>query len=222
MKLVLVFLVSILLTYEARASSFEEKMVYPGDSIGIKPVSDYVNIWWQWSYSMPQEKSPVSDLTGEYCGIAQKGDVWFLAGGYGSSKIKRSCTIPKDKYIFFPIINMVYWPHYKNSLSCEDAKKLSALNNNELLSIEIMLDDEIALNPANTRISSVNCFDLLGLIPQKFNPPKIYPAATDGYWVMLKPLSIGDHVLTFKAQYNREKGAYSKMLQEIEYQIKIE
>jgi len=117
---------------------------------------------------------------------------------------------------------MVYWPRSEDSLTCESAKKSAALNNDELLSIEIKLDSMVAWNPANTRISSENCFDLLGLIPREYNPPKVYPAATDGYWVMLKPLPKGNHTLSFKAQYNRENGAFSKMAQDIEYKLTVE
>lgn len=211
-----------MLSVTAHASSLEESMVYPDQYVENKPASEYVNIWWQWTYTMPKESSPVRDLTGEYCHVGQNGNVWFLAGGYGNSKIHRHCTIPYGKYIFFPVINMVYFPRNKGSLSCDEAKRSAALNNDKLLSIEISLDSVSAWNPANTRISSENCFDLLGLVPKELSPPKIYPAATDGYWVMLKPLSKGSHTLNFKAQYDREKGAYSKMVQDIEYELIIE
>jgi len=215
-------LLSLVIFANTYASSLEEYMVYPSDYVDGKPVSDYINIWWQWTYTMPKELSPVRDLTGEFCNVEQKGNVWFLAGGYGSSTIKRSCVIPEGKYIFFPVINMVYWPRYEDSLSCKNAKKSAALNNDELLSIEINLDSISAWNPANTRISSSECFDLLGLIPRELDPPKVYPAATDGYWVMLKPLPKGAHTLTFKAQYNSENRAYSKMAQDIEYELTVE
>ena len=162
------------------------------------------------------------DLTGENCHVGQSGDVWFLAGGYGTSTIRRQCTIPEGKYIFIPVINMVYWAKKEESISCDEAKQSAALNNDNLLSIGITLDSMTAWNPANTRIASADCFDMLGLVPDELNPPKIYPAATDGYWVMLRPLTRGIHTLKFKAQYGREKGPYSKMAQDIEYELLIE
>jgi len=222
MKAALGLFVSTFFCIGAQASSLEDFMVYPSDYVEGKPSSDYANIWWQWTYTMPKELSPVRDLTGEFCHVGQNGNVWFLAGGYGSSKIKRRCTIPEGKHIFFPVINMVYWPARDRSLTCDNAKSSAALNNDHLLSIEITLNAISAWNPADTRISSENCFDLLGLIPRELNPPKVYPAATDGYWVMLKPLPKGTHTLSFKAQYNREKGAFSKMAQDIEYELIIE
>ena len=222
MKTALGIFVSALFCMGAHASSLEDFMVYPSDYVEGKPSSDNANIWWQWTYTMPKDLSPVRDLTGEFCNVGQSGNVWFLAGGYGSSKIQRRCIIPEGKHIFFPVINMVYWPARDVSLTCENAKESAALNNDHLLSIEITLNEISAWNPANTRISSENCFDLLGLIPRDLNPAKVYPAATDGYWVMLKPLPKGTHTLSFKAQYNREKGAFSKMAQDIEYELIIE
>ena len=52
-------------------------------------------------------------------------------------------------------------------------------------------------------------------------PPKVFPAATDGYWLMLKPLAKGHHQLKFSAQYNRANGAFGKMVQDIEYEIEV-
>ncbi len=66
--------------------------------------------WWQWAMATPSESNPVRDLTGIHCGVGQSGDVWFLAGGFGPSKIRRSCEVPRSKQIFFPLINMANWP----------------------------------------------------------------------------------------------------------------
>jgi hypothetical protein len=215
------FIALIVFSQNLYASPLEEHMVYPSELVGGKEVVEYANIWWQWTYSMPKEISPVRDVTGENCHAGQNGEVWFLAGGYGTSKIKRRCEIPEGKYIFFPVINMVYWPREEGSLSCENAKKYAALNNDELLSIEVELDSIKASNPAQTRISSEKCFDLLSLVSRDQNPPKVYPSASDGYWVMLKPLSKGVHSLKFNAMYNRENSAYGKMAQDLEYEIII-
>ena len=60
--------------------------------------------WWQWTKSAPAPVNPVRDLSGEHCAVGQTGSVWFLAGGYGSSKIRRRCTVPADQALFFPVI----------------------------------------------------------------------------------------------------------------------
>ncbi|OZG74486.1 hypothetical protein BTA51_05635 [Hahella sp. CCB-MM4] len=202
--------------------SMEKYMVSSSDYVAGHPVSDYANRWWMWAFSVPDDVSPVRDKSGEFCQVSQQGDVWFLAGGYGSSKIKRTCVVPAGKYLFFPVINMAYWPRKEGAMTCDEAKKLAALNNDKLLNIQVSLDSVVARNPVDTRISSTSCFDIYEKIPRKYNPPKLYPSATDGYWVMLKPLDKGKHMLKFSAQYDREKGAYSKMAQDIEYELIIQ
>lgn len=203
------------------ASTMEDAMVQVDQIVDGQPVGEYVNTWWQWTNTMPRELSPVRDYTGKYCHVGQQGDVWFLAGGYGSSTINRQCEIPAGKYIFFPVINMVYFPQhgYEHLYTCEMAKTSAALNNDKLLDIYIELDGMPSWNPASTRMASPQCFDLLGMIPREYGPPEIYPAATDGYWVMLKPLSKGKHTLKFRAIYGREEGAYGRTEQDIEYEL---
>jgi hypothetical protein len=222
MKQILMCIFTMLVSYSIYANPLEEFMVDPNTYVDGQPVSDYTKTWWQWTYTMPKDKSPVRDVTGKYCHVGQRGNVWFLAGGYGTSKIKRTCVVPEGKYIFFPVINMVYWPRYKGSMTCDAAIESAALNNDKAIDIEVNLDSTSAWNPANTRIRPDSCFDLLGLLPKELNAPKVYPAASDGYWVMLKPLSKGKHFLSFKARYNRDKGAYSQMAQDIEYELTIE
>ena len=106
-------------------------------------------------------------------------------------------------------------------MTCERAKRLAALNNDQLLDINVELNGTIAWNPADTRLSSPECFDALEMVPQEYQAPRIYPSATDGYWVMLKPLEKGRHTLKFQAMYNREGGAYGKMAQDIEYVLHV-
>jgi hypothetical protein len=229
-----VILLSLVLFISACADTNEkilptEEVKITNDSIiGIdekvsgKFLHEYANTWWQWTRTMDTYESPVRDRVGDKCSVNQSGDVWFLAGGYGSSKISRKCIIPEGKHIFFPIINMAYWPKRGGSTTCESVKKSAALNNDNVLLINVELDGENIPEAKEYRIKSDKCFDLLGLIPDKLNPPKVYPAATDGYWLMLKPLAKGKHKLKFSAQYNRVNGAFGQMAQDIEYEIEVQ
>ena len=64
--------------------------------------------WWQWAYSIPVDRNPLPDLTGEFCDQEQpKNNVWFLAGADTTSEVVRECEIPARKRLFFPILNVV-------------------------------------------------------------------------------------------------------------------
>src|SRR6185312_15274252 len=50
--------------------------------------------WWQWAASFDHADSPIVDRTGQRCSAGQSGDVWFLAGVYGSAPVRRTCHVP--------------------------------------------------------------------------------------------------------------------------------
>ena len=104
-------LVLLLLTVvTASAQSF----IAPSDSLpGGKSYEQWAAKWWQWAESIPLPNNPdLGYQRRRTVPSANTGDVWFLAGTDGFDAT-RSCTIPKNKMIFFPIINC----HKRLSLS---------------------------------------------------------------------------------------------------------
>ncbi|HEY6882695.1 MAG TPA: hypothetical protein VI278_01505, partial [Nitrososphaeraceae archaeon] len=60
--------------------------------------------WFQWAFSIPKDKNPITDDSGKNCAINQNDQyAWFLAGS-GGGRVERVCTIPAGKAIFFPIM----------------------------------------------------------------------------------------------------------------------
>jgi hypothetical protein len=203
-------------------ASAESGIVGLNETVSGLTQDQYVNMWWQWAVSMSDSESPVKDRKGIKCGVNQAGPVWFLAGGYGTSKIRRKCSIPADKYVFFPVINMLYFPRPERaSLSCDQVKKAASLNNQYLVAFKVKIDKREYVNPAFYRHSSKKCFDLIARKQGVTEVQQMYPSATDGYWFMLRPLSVGKHEISFRAEYNRPGGGYGRMVQDIEYEINI-
>ncbi len=65
--------------------------------------------WWQWAMAIPASDNPILDKTGNRCWIAQRGDVWFLAGSTGG-KVTRSCTVPANVKLLVPVVNTFCFP----------------------------------------------------------------------------------------------------------------
>lgn len=178
--------------------------------------------WWQWAVAQPAHLDPLRDTTGAHCAQGQQGDLFFLAGGYGSSHIQRTCDVPAGKHLFFPVINMVFWRARPDMpLSCEQVRQGAALNNDTALELFVELDGQPLENPAQYRVATQDCFDLYARLPA--GAPKRFgnPAATDGYWILLPPLPAGTHNLKFGGRYNRPGAAYGKTVQDIEYRLQV-
>lgn len=210
-----------LLTQVASAES--SSVLPPGSAIvGLTP-AQLSNEWWQWAHSAPADVNPVRDRSGANCGVGQNGPVWFLAGGYGSSKIHRVCSVPYGKAIFFPVINMVYWPQSDNSsFTCDQAKAAAALNNDTAIDLYAALDGVVIRDVKQYRVSSKECFDVFARMPPSQRPYTAHPSASDGYWLLLNPLKRGHHFLKFGGRYNRNSRDYGRMVQDIEYELVVQ
>lgn len=162
--------------------------------------------WWQWAISIPASTNPLLDSTGANCGENQSGPVWFLAGTTGGPAT-RNCAIPSGKAIFFPIGNIIFGSGVYDcdptnpGVPCDvEALRASAAT---VMNTPILLEAEIDGRPiqnlnsyrAFSPVFSITCPDdsLFG-VPAGMYTPQI----SDGYWIMLAPLSTGAHTIHFK------------------------
>lgn len=217
------YILSILLTISCGASATSKSEYFaPGFRINGESASDISIDWWKWAMSAPTQQNPVLDKTGANCGVAQKGPIWFLAGGFGASKIIRRCTIPQGKFIFFPVINMVYWPRRPNNgYTCAQAEAHAAVNNDADLELHVVLDGTPLKSPKAYRAKSTHCFNMFADVPARYHAYNAFPSASDGYWILLRPLPPGHHLLKFSGRYNSPGTPYGKMVQDIEYKIDV-
>jgi hypothetical protein len=196
-------------------------IVEPDQAVAGLPLATYANFWWQWALSMPQSESPIVDQVGNFCGVGQSGPVWFLAGGYGSSKIRRTCEVPAGRHLFFPVINVVQIVYPATADTCPALKAEAAANNDTFVYLKVILDDEPLEKPQRFRIASQDCFDPFARTPAAAEPPADALAATDGYWIMLQPLPPGPHRLEFRAFYTNPDEAFGDMVQNIDYDLTV-
>lgn len=155
--------------------------------------------WWQWALSLPQDINPLIDQTGEHCaqGQNQTSPVWFLAGTAGGS-VERTCTIPEGKAILFPVLNSV---NVKTDPS-ETEGDLRATSKQEMDNpaiLEASIDGIPLQELQNYRAESPPLFNITLPEGNIFGVPEMSSeAVSDGYWVMLQPLPVGDHNLNFQ------------------------
>ncbi|MEY8688492.1 MAG: hypothetical protein AB9M53_01255 [Leptothrix sp. (in: b-proteobacteria)] len=162
--------------------------------------------WWQWAFSFEQVRSPVSDQTGQMCASRQSGDVWFLAGTYGTHRTIRTCKVPFGKTLFFPLINYVAYRGDRSSESCMSlAKRTKDLTDNP--SALILDVDGQRFTSLKAYRFATTCFSLV--------PGQPADAVADGYFVALRPLSKGTHEINFG-------GVLPLMSQAVTYTLQIE
>jgi hypothetical protein len=215
--------VALSLAAPALAETDLAALVVPPDGIvDGQPLTAYADRWWQWAYAMPQSESPIVDEVGSFCHLGQSGPVWFLAGGYGSSKIQRSCTIPSGRHLFFPIINFVQLAYPARMEDCPWMQAEAARNNDSFVYLKVFLDGEALEEPERFRLASVDCFDPFVRTPPQAGAPPDALAATDGYWIMLRPLPPGPHRLEFRAFYTNPDEAFGDMVQNIAYDLMVQ
>jgi hypothetical protein len=157
--------------------------------------------WWQWLLSIPAATNP---NTGGDCAQGQYDDVWFLAGAFGG-RATRTCIIPAGKPIFFPVINTIaYKPTSDETLL--DLRKLAAAFIDSIISMQVTIDGT-TMNKgelASFRVRSPS-FTVIapkkGLVPpgKLQSPGNTDPLVSDGYWLLLSPLSTGMHQINFQA-----------------------
>jgi hypothetical protein len=75
----------------------------PEGKIRGKTYEQWSAEWWRWVWGGAASTHPTLDQTGEFCGVDQKGPVFYLAGTFGGAAT-RTCTIPHGKLVFFPVI----------------------------------------------------------------------------------------------------------------------
>lgn len=194
----------------------------PSATLHGQSAADLAAEWWKWALSSPSSINPVHDRTGVHCATNQRGPVWFLAGGFGSSTVSRRCTIPPGKHLFFPIINMLHYPPTANSgVTCARAIGNSALNNDTALDLFVRIDGVAIQNPKQFRAMTSECFNVLERVSKDRLPYNAYPSATDGFWILLPPLKKGIHTIAYGGKYNNSSERYGDMEQNIEYIITV-
>ena len=170
-----------------------------------KSYGDWGAEWWKWAIAIPFASNPIMDPNGDAQAQGQHGPVWFLAGDAGGF-VERTVQVPAGRAIFVPLLNLANdYPCPDPSFQPAPGQSLYDFLASGAAGILAYVDGMTAqLDGTTIR----NLFDYRGTsqlstftgdpsmvafdgcitgTPQQF--------VSDGYWLMLKPLSPGMHTL---------------------------
>lgn len=152
-------------------------------------IAEWTEKWWLWLLQIPNIHDTLRDNTGEKCQFGQNGPVWFIAGAYAQRDVARHCTIPQGRYILIPVINAFTRPRPLEQNDCTSERKRVETN---LLSADepylILNGKEAPEVRVRHRETTGECFD---------SGTGRALSASDGYWIMLRPLPEGEYKLEF-------------------------
>ena len=159
--------------------------------------------WWQWALSVPAAVNPLTDPTGANCaqGQGEFSNVWFLAGILDGPAVTRDCTIPPGKSLFFPILNTFQAcdPPPAACPPLADLRELVASQMNNPLLLEASIDG-VPVQAVSSYRAASSVFSLQLAADNVFGAPAgtYEPAVADGYYLLVTPLTRGQHTIHFK------------------------
>jgi hypothetical protein len=175
--------------------------------------------WWQWAYHKPQNVSPVlgSYEGGAQCAGGGAGKVWFLAGSFTGEPVTRTCHVPANKWIFFPVVNAECSTVEGNPPPGDSLEECATVFLDPILagssSMFATVDGQDVLGDIsdNRAASGVFTFTLPknnvdffcpdGAGGTQQCPPGPTEAASDGIWVLLEPLPRGTYTIHFGGDF---------------------
>lgn len=205
----------------------DDVLVYPPGSLPFgMTYGDWNAAWIQYQVSIPVSTNPTLDTTGAYCNVAQSGGpVFFLSGSYGFP-VTRTCTVPRGQALLVPV---TVW-----ECSTVEPPPSNGSNPQELRACAGTWTDGVGVDTLKLRIDGARVTGLRRFRAQSpffdfVMPPDNFmglngvtsgSSVSDGYFVMVKPLSPGHHTIHFEGATISGPGAGISM--NVTYNITVE
>ena len=161
--------------------------------------AEWSEAYWQWGMALPLEGHPFLDTPDFDVTDGQTGDVWFLASVFGT--VERTCTIPAHTSLFVGMLNV-------ETSSLEGVPTEAEQEATSIFFADHIVDLSCTLDGV-----PVENLDAFRSLSQQFTfsapSPWIFgetggtgTAVADGYYVFLKPLAPGQHVLRIEGAFH--------------------
>jgi hypothetical protein len=160
---------------------------------------EHIKNFWKWQISIPADKGPVSDKTGERCSIGQansNSSVFYLSGG-GGGNWDRTCKVPAGKGILIPVMTVVGTDKEYPNYSVEELRYYAKDDQDGVATLYLSIDgtayDKNYLDKFRTH--TTDAFDVV--FPENglfgVTTPGTSKAMADGYYIITEPLAKGKH-----------------------------
>jgi hypothetical protein len=182
-------------------SSIDNKYIYDLDEkINGKNYSEWSGQWWTLLQNFTSDNVPSGDTTGEKCSKNQTDpNMFFLFGSNGNSlkAIERECNIPPSKAIFVPVLASECSDSEDKSLDTLQKRRDCVYDGTKDGIVEFKLNGMQLTNltnyyseiPINVSLPAGNIWGV---------DPGLAMEYTGGYYVILKPLPVGQHTIELK------------------------
>jgi hypothetical protein len=163
--------------------------------------------WWIWCLNQGEERSPALDGSGSRCQQDQiYPQVWFLAGTFGDKAIRR-CQVPSGKALFFPIVNdLISFFEYPMINTETELQNYAMRDLDTTTSLSVTINGLSLGGLMDFRVQT-NIFEIKVPFEPDSRNHSYTNAVSDGYWMFLKPLSLGRHRILIRG----EKLAYDEV-----------
>lgn len=173
---------------------------------------ELIGPWLQWYVNLHVEPWNVEDPA--IWAENQPCMVWFLAGiGTYEKPVRRCVKIPRDTAIFFPVINTSYigWPQRPYNEKSFMGWRTVIPRMDAVLELQCIIDGVSIPNLFQYRVNSGGKPKWSGELYQapegwqaSYLPPDLhpgmYPYVSDGYWLLLQPLTAGKHTIQIRGK----------------------
>jgi hypothetical protein len=202
--------------------------------------------FWQWEFSLPVTGHPLFQDGPVDCSVGQSGNVWFIGGTFTTNTVEgvrtgtanRSCTVPPGTALFFPIINSECSsvppnPPFPGDNNGDDSTAGLRACSTGIVNLTNLSPNGLWASVDGNRINDVAQYRApspeftFGPLPpdnifESFGIGEVgasYRSVSDGYYLLLRPLSAGPHTIQFHGEFDFPD--QSKFIEDITYHIYV-
>jgi hypothetical protein len=161
--------------------------------------------WWQWFMEHPIAGHPGVDSQDFDVSSGQHGKVWFLGSPFGT--VERTVQIPTGKALFIGMLNAEASDLEGLGATEAEQREIAEWLADHIVSVSCSVDGKPVRHIERFRVQSPQ-FSFTAPDPWIFSPAPSGEgtAVSDGYFVMVAPLSVGEHTIQFAGSFHFEAG----------------